>query len=301
MKKILISILALAVTGGAYAQQVHDNDVVAVEEVATTDEVPLEEAAADDKMLEKVVEAEELIDESKEELAEMVEETLEPVKNDDGYDPRTDIPKRHYINLSMGRQKIDYPNLDVMKSTESSSIEFGSTFFFNGRKPILTPGLGAIRIGLDFSYLDISYASFKLQDEYGDDVKTFFGSIGMRIGPSVTITPLRKLNIRLYGHYAPSFTAYTLDKKFEEVTYGYAGYLAGGLQVSYMFLTLGIEMRGTTAKMSRFDGLNVDTPGLDDIWDGNEITEPGVDFGFQKGPKSKVKLPSTRFILGFRF
>lgn len=290
MKKILTLIFTLAIVGGVSAQQVQDDDVV----VAT-------ESVAADEMLNEVVAAEETIAEAKEELAEVVEEKLDANRRNDGYDPRTDVPKRHYINLSFATQKLDHPDFTgTIKAKEAAAIEFGSTFFFNGKNPVLTPGFGAIRFGLDFSYLDATYARFEYTED-GEKIESHFGNIGMQVGPSVTFTPLRKLNVKLYAHYAPSFVAFTLGKDFDEVTYGYAGYITGGLQASYRFVTLGFELRGSTTKLASISEDNfsgeIDPPaGIP-----GSIDEVDVNWSFDKGNKKKTKLPGARFTLGFRF
>lgn len=306
MKKFLLLTFAL-IAFGAYAQ---DNDEILREQgtTETADILKSEEVRqAAEELQTRVLEQEEVI--LQEEIEEKAEENWDVEslsKKKKSYDPRTYIPKRHYINLSYATQKLQYPGLSTIKSSEGAAIEFGSTFFFNARKPVLTPYVGAIRFGLDFTYLDITAAQFDLWDSEGNKLDSYFGNIGMQIGPSVTITPLRRLNIRLYGHYAPSAVAFTLDK-FEEVTYGYAGYVTGGLQVSYMFMTLGVELRGTTAKLNSIseDNFSAETPSLDDLLglDPNDIGVGDVAeyVNFDSGPKEKVKLPGVRFTFGFRF
>ncbi len=269
MRNFFVALLALAAMG-AQAQELTQDRVI-------NDLVVLEQALPED--------------------APAVEE------DNDGYDPRIDLPKRHYINLSMANQKLKHAQFGgEIKSKEGAAIEFGSTFFFNGKKPILTPYVGAIRFGLDFSYLDATYATFHYKGEEGEKIESHFGNLGMQIGPSVTVTPLRKLNFKLYGHYAPSFTAFTLGKDFDEVTYGYAGYITGGLQASYRFVTLGVELRGATTKLASISEDNFQGE-LDEI--PTEIPESAddVDFKlkFDKGNKVKTKLPGVRFTLGFRF
>jgi hypothetical protein len=272
MKKFLISILALASTGGAYAQQVQD-------------EVVTEAVAAEETVAEAA-----------------------PAPEKKPYTPDY-TPPNGYINLAWATQKIQYPGEDATKTNEGFSLEFGNTFFFNGRRPVHTAA-GDIRFGLDWSYLDLTYATYdKLQDNPDLKVeKSHFANIGMQIGPSVTYTPIRKLNIKLYGHYAPSYAAFTLNG-FDAVTHGYAGYVTGGLQVSYMFLTLGVEMRSATAQLATINedsfniNPNIDPENLPDpgnLPDINDL-EDSLTLKFNKGSKSKVKLPGTRFTLGFRF
>ena len=194
------------------------------------------------------------------------------------------IPKRNYINLAFATQELkpaeDGFDGDGLKSDMGLAAEFGRTFFFNGRKPIA----GMVRIGIDWSYLDLQYASFK--QEFGDEsIDSHFANIGMQFGPSVTVTPFEKLNLKAYIRYAPSFAAFS-PESWDNVKFGYAGYITGGVQASYRFITLGVELRSCKAKMS-----NINIEDIEEIEDLGDIS----------GPKVKVKLPSTRFIVGFRF
>lgn len=199
--------------------------------------------------------------------------------------PVIKAPKRHYINLAYATQQLKFDvyadvAAETLKSDHGVAAEFGSTFFFNGKRPVAN----MIRFGLDFSYLDLQYASFRINSTDGDDLSVnldgHFANIGMQIGPSVTITPLNRLHAKAYIHYAPSFAAFSLEN-FDNIKGGYAGYITGGVQVSYKFMTLGVEMRSATAKLSTVD--------TDE--DSDDVL----------GPKVSTKITSTRFIFGFRF
>lgn len=210
------------------------------------------------------------------------------------------VPKKHYINLAFASQQLKFDAFgDVpsqsLKSREGGALEFGTTYFFNARKPVAD----MIRFGLDWSYADLSYASFDIDvPHYTPDSdlvtvstgKGHFANIGMQIGPSVTFSPMKYLNAKAYIRYAPSVAGYA-PEELEDIKFGYAGYVTGGVQVSYRFVTLGIELRGGSAKLSSLDEdalENTEYGGLDDV----------DDF---LGPKVKAKLPGTRFVLGFRF
>ncbi len=310
MKKLLLSIFALAAMS-AYAQDVHEAEILDEMQQTQTEVQDVDDMVTGDVIVEDVILPESDIvmpDEQAVEVEELPVINLKKQKRDSTL--RAYTPARKYINLSIATQKLEYSGSRAMKSKSANSIEFGSTFFFNRHKPVVTP-IGALRFGLDYSYMDITYATFELKDKDHKKVTSYFGNIGMQIGPSVTVTPIKKLNIRLYGHYAPSFVVYTPDKNFKEVSYGYAGYLTGGLQASYMFITLGVEMRGATANMATFKGLHVDSGGFEDeigdiiggggIPDPGDILDPDVKVKVEKGPKKKAKLPGVRFIIGFRF
>lgn len=206
-------------------------------------------------------------------------------------------PKRHYIHLAYANQEVEMTNWLSLKSDLGAALESGSTFFFNNRRPVA----GMIRFGLDFSYLDLQLNAFRPEslsgyfdnnwlrngflgdyyddiEEYWDDYgeEAWYANVGMQIGPSVTITPVSGLHIKGYVHYAPSLAAFSPDG-FDDFQAGYAGHVTAGIQASYRFLTLGVEVRNATADLDLFGG----------------------DETFLLG--DNVKLPGTRFLLGFRF
>ena len=300
MKKILFLICTIAATGGVYAQEVGQ----ATQEVAreaTVEAEQLQEAQRVSEELAREIKAAQeataglkaaeqeaqeataglrVVEEEAQEEVEKKSETAKKTRQQKEYDPRATVPKRHYINFALASQKMQSTGQKTLKTAGNSyAVEMGSTFFFNAKKPILIPYAGALRIGLDYTYLDATWAEFELDDKS----RTVFGNLGWQLGPSVTLTPLRRLHVRLYGHYAPSVVAYSADSKFKHWSYGYAGYVTGGMQVSYRFLTVGLEWRSSTAKLK--------SVGEDE----------GQLLGFSFGPKTKVKLPGSRFIVGFRF
>ncbi len=192
-------------------------------------------------------------------------------------------PNRHYINFAFAFQEVNFETftdkagLRDHKMDWAVAAEFGSTFFMH-KKPIA----GLLRIGLDFSYLDVQYGQIK-PDGINYEQDSHFANIGMQVGPSLTITPIRAINLKGYVHYAPSFAAYA-PGSWETVYGGYAGYITGGVQLSLSAFTFGIEMRSAKAN---FKEVRTD----------NKSVESGEIFG----DKDKTELPSTRFIFGFRF
>lgn len=183
-------------------------------------------------------------------------------------------PKRHYIHFGYAAQQRNLDGGTTLKSDYGAAAEFGSTFFFNNRRPTA----GMIRFGLDFSYLDLQYASFAVED-FDENDDALFANLGMQIGPSITVTPIRHLHAKAYAHYAPSVAVYAPYGDFDDLLGGYAGYITGGVQLSYRFLTLGVELRSGQVDASWLFGGDEDL--LDD--------------------STRVKLPGTRVIFGFRF
>ncbi len=203
------------------------------------------------------------------------------------------IPKRHYINLAHANQKIEFDAserfpAETFRSDYGAAAEFGSTYFFNGKRPVMN---NTMRFGLDWSYADLQYASFRFGRGHAER-EGHFANIGMQIGPSVTVTPVHPLHIRAYVHYAPSVAGFS-PSDFEDMKFGYAGYVTGGVQCSYRFVTLGVEIRSGRGKL-----WSVDEDALEEILDDDGSHLDADDL---VGPKTHAKLSGLRLVLGFRF
>lgn len=193
-------------------------------------------------------------------------------------DFESEVPERHYIHLGYAWQTLELDEWNELRSKEGAAFEAGSTFFFHARRPIL----GMARIGLDFSYFDLQVARF-MEELVPDNRESYWANIGMQVGPSVTVTPMDEVHGKVYVHYAPSFNAFLPERNFDTVYGGYAGHVTAGLEASWRFLSLGVETRWGTSK-----------------WSG--ITESGDEEGYSEfDDKQKIRLPSTRLMIGFRF
>ena len=194
-------------------------------------------------------------------------------------------PPKRYINIAYDWQKIDSKDAvgDNQKSEWGAGMEFGTTYFLHP-KPIV----GMIRIGLDFTYLDLQYNNYR--EEVAGKVlsRSHFTSIGMQLGPSVTVSPIPRLHAKAYLRYSPTFSGYFSKTYatggFLEDTFtffgGYGSYITTGLSASYSVATIGVEWRWGGGNLHKLD-----VDGEADI-----TTE-----------KVKVKFPSTRLFVGFRF
>jgi len=191
-------------------------------------------------------------------------------------------PKRNYINLAYDHQKniFDKGALppETFKSWFGIAAEMGVTYFINEKNP----ASDMLYFGIDLSYLDIQFNSFKMKDtdEGGNSRERFtnFANLGIQIGPSLTIMPRERVAVNLFIHYAPSVAAYALPS-YDYIYYGYAGYLTLGAKVTLRYVSLGVETRYTETKLS-YSGGNVEI----------KSTNPLA-----------LKIPNTRVILGFRF
>ena len=71
--------------------------------------------------------------------------------------------RKHCINPAFVSQQLKFNAIghipsQSLKSSEDVAAEFGTTFFFNAQKPVAD----MICFGLDWSYVDLSYAAFNL-------------------------------------------------------------------------------------------------------------------------------------------
>ena len=191
-------------------------------------------------------------------------------------------PKRNYVNLAYVHQKNIFDRgaspAESFTSWFGVAAELGFTYFINEKNP----ASDMLYFGLDLSYLDMQFNSFKMKDtaegEKNRDRFTNFGNLGIQLGPSLTIMPKERLAANLFVHYAPSIAAYALPS-YDYIYYGYAGYITLGAKITLRYVSLGVETRYTETKMS-YSGGNAEIKSTNPL---------------------KMKIPNTRVILGFRF
>lgn len=226
--------------------------------------------------------------------------------------------RKRYLNIAYITSQT-LTNKDVAglewKSKFGVGIAKGKTYYFH-RKPIL----GMIKIGLDWTQFDISYAQYEdpyeastssnyskrrqmkagIFDEGVDDNTEFdftqdFGMQqiegAMAIGPSVTVNPYNYLKVAAYFHYMPTGSVALLDS---EASFAFVNNMAFGMSLAYKVISLGFETRWGTGKYNKFDTEEI----------GNEFGEdiesmPGIGSLFSE--KTKMKTQSFRVFLGFRF
>lgn len=198
-------------------------------------------------------------------------------------------------------------NLDGMPVPESKfgfSYSMGRTYYLH-KKPLA----GMIKFGLDFSYLDVTVASFDNSNgkglSFGDDeealeidLKRNYLDYTMQIGPSVTVNPIDQLKVSAYGRFAPSASFITMND------YAYVQFVPHftcGLSVSYKVIGLGIEGRWGKANYKGFS-LDEDSMefGEDNINDEGDIEFPNPNDMF-KTSKRKFSNKSFKIYISFRF
>ncbi|MCD8266204.1 MAG: hypothetical protein LUC33_03520 [Prevotellaceae bacterium] len=169
--------------------------------------------------------------------------------------------KKRYANISFSKSTLEQGLLSV-KSNYGLSLSVGRTFY------VTKPLLNILRVGIDATWIDLSYRNYDAPyydpydsydylgryysntrsywdygDYYEDDDDEKLSihelGIGVQFGPSITINPVKQLDIHAYLRYAPTFAAfYYTDGIFRG---GYGSFWTAGLSVTYRFIGLGIE------------------------------------------------------------
>lgn len=153
-----------------------------------------------------------------------------------------------YLNIAYFNQTLENGILDNLKikSDWGTSISYGKTFYLH-RKPI-----GKIlKFGLDWTWMDINTAgySIRLYDEYEGlcNSKSYQAEIGMQIGPSITINPIRHLKVGVYFRVTPCYSAY-YDVDAETIWGSYSTFINIGTSIAWNVLSVGVEYRSGNAK-----------------------------------------------------
>lgn len=250
--------------------------------------------------------------------------------------------RRGFMTVGIGKTSLDIEDPEFgklgYKSQFAAGFTWGKTYYLH-KKPIAN----MVKIGLDATWMDVSYARYKKgkglkfnipdeddfddiydggYDDYEDydeeladiDLGMHQIEVGMGIGPSVTVTPFRPLNIKglnylkvaAYFHWMPSYSAVLRTREaqsiFDETTgmtreteketlvnHGYCNFFKFGLSLSWKALTIGFEHRWGSAKYN--------TESFDDV----EDSFGGSGDGEESSPKMKHSTKTNRFFIGLRF
>lgn len=155
---------------------------------------------------------------------------LTSARADEGYF-RKKIQTLSYSSMEMNF--IGFP----LKSDYGASFSTIRTYFLH-RKPIG----GFIKVGIDACWTDLNYNKYTntvIDSDGRRDVDVQQMEIGVQAGLSLTFNPVDKLNIALYGRYAPSYSFMAA----ESMGGGYVGYIVTGGRISYRFIGIGAEYR----------------------------------------------------------
>lgn len=160
-----------------------------------------------------------------------------------------DKVRKKYVNFSFVNTKIKQDELFELKSNYGASFSVGRTFFLHKQ-----PVAGLFRFGIDATWLDLNYTSYKVEYPgymYNETYNYHQVEIGMQVGPSFTLNPVGKLSIQGHFRYAPSFSALYMD---ETIFGNYATFFVAGGSVSYRAIGLGVEARWGNCKYKDFFG-----------------------------------------------
>ncbi|MGL5014844.1 MAG: hypothetical protein ACRC6V_11215 [Bacteroidales bacterium] len=169
----------------------------------------------------------------------------------------------NYVNFNYALQDIKLKGSDKVSSDVAAALTVGHTFYLFKSRPLG----GMVRFGIDATWIDVNYAYYDLSDgstTSGSD-RVHQLELGMQVGPSVTVTPVKGLNISAYFRFAPSFaTRVAVDDDIEENYVGgaYASFFVTGASVSYKIIGLGVEKRwgNPNYKNINFDIEGIRTP-----------------------------------------
>ena len=112
-----------------------------------------------------------------------------------------------------------------------------------------------MKFGIDATWIDLSYNNYSttvlVEDEGLVDSQLHQAEIGLQAGISLTFNPVDKLNVAIYGRYAPTFSA-SYSTADATILGGYMGYIVAGGRISYSFIGLGAEYRSGSGEMNDF-------------------------------------------------
>ncbi len=187
-----------------------------------------------------------------------------------------------YFNLCYGNQTLKVKEWgEELKSDYAFAISRGRTYYLH-KKPIA----GLLKFGIDWTHFDLNFATYTWEysesyDNHEPEIEkenAYELEAAMHVGPSITISPVKGLNINGYFRYAPSFSGYYDSEDFY---YNYASFFVAGGAVSYKVISLGIESRWGDTKYK---------------YEGEEDQAGNVT-----DKKAKVTVSGVRFYLSFRF
>lgn len=149
-----------------------------------------------------------------------------------------------------------------IKNNWGISLTRGRSYMLH-KKPIAR----LISIGIDASFFDVSYSNYTASfndlgasemgleelEEYDLTKKMDFHKMdySFQVGPSITITPGKKLTVAAYFRYAPTFSCLYVDETFAG---NYATMFVTGASVAYGKMGVGIEARLGNCTYKTFSG-----------------------------------------------
>lgn len=148
---------------------------------------------------------------------------------------KTRRPK--YVNLGyVLQQDVTLETGEVLKPEFGATLNRGRTYYLHKR-----PIAKFLSFGIDATWIDLNYAMYKPHKFMTyDETSLHQAEIAMQVGPSITLTPAKRLQLHLYGRFAPTFALRYVDKK---VGGNYASMFVAGGNLSFGFFGVGVEYR----------------------------------------------------------
>ena len=160
---------------------------------------------------------------------------------------------------SLGEEIEDIANDNIkgLKNNWGIALTSGRTYSLHGK-----PLARLVTIGIDASFFDVSYSNYSVGWALNDSFLEGEGALleerkfhkfeySLQVGPSVPVTPGRDLTVAAYVRFAPSFTAYYVDKSMGG---NYMSMLVTGASASFRSFGAGIEARLGSCKYRNFKG-----------------------------------------------
>ena len=121
---------------------------------------------------------------------------------------KTRRPK--YVNLGyVLQQDVTLETGEVLKPEFGATLNRGRTYYLHKR-----PIAKFLSFGIDATWIDLNYAMYKPHKFMTyDETSLHQAEIAMQVGPSITLTPAKRLQLHLYGRFAPTFALRYVDKK----------------------------------------------------------------------------------------
>ena len=168
----------------------------------------------------------------------VVESVDEPVLDVASVNGETEFLGRNYLNVGYSLTDMQLPGMDPLNNYLGATLGIGHTFFLNN-----TPYAGFLHVGLDVTWLDLTYNSYRLKYVYSGEEESYEyhqGDIAMQVGPSATMRVAPNLNLHAYARYAPTFSCLYADDTFYSA---YASYYVFGASLCYKRFGLGFDYR----------------------------------------------------------
>lgn len=156
------------------------------------------------------------------------------------------MKRNTYLNIGYAFQQLKCVDNGLLLNNDYGvSFAIGHTYFLH-RKPFAN----LLKVGLDATFFDLNVADYtdyyaRRYNEGEESDRTMQVAIGMHIGPSLTfLPPVKGLQGNLYVRYAPSFSGMLVNAEFY---HNYAGFWLSGFAVSYKLISVGMELRWSSA------------------------------------------------------